>query len=250
MNAPLVVDATARQFESWKGVGVISETLGVSGWALAGGQMVALHLLIADLPFPRFTIADTIVDVRARPNAARLASTALVAAGWNAAGVDTTIHRFTSEAGGVVDILGPDGLRSRPVTIPPATTLLAPGGTQLLQRAAELSLAIRSGERSIEIAVLLPSRLSALIGKAAALGLPDGRDRHLLDAIHLAATLRPSDLNESLSKADRRWLRHFVRFAESSPFWPNVEERVALLARGSLVRVSSLVGPSRIHKRT
>ncbi len=243
MNAPLVVDATARQFESWKGVAIISETLSVLGWALAGGQMVGLHLLIADLPFPRVTIdVDTIVDVRARPDAARLASAALVAAGWKAAGVDNTIHRFTSVAGGVVDILGPDGLRSRPVTIPPATTLLAPGGTQLLQRAAEVSLRIRRGERSIEIGVPLPSRLGAVIGKAAALGLPDGRDRHLLDAVHLAATLRPSDLTESLSKEDRRWLRRLVQLSDHDPVWSNVEERVAVLARASLVRVSIFAG--------
>lgn len=61
-DAPVVVYATTRQFESWKGVAVIADTLGSSGWALAGGQMVALRLLIADLQFPRVTIdADTIV---------------------------------------------------------------------------------------------------------------------------------------------------------------------------------------------
>ena len=127
-ETPVVVEATTRQFESWKGVAVVAETLGSSGWALAGGQMVALHLLMADLPFPRVTIdADTIVDVRARPDAARLASTGLVGAGWVGSGVDNVVHRFTSSSGGVVDILGPDGLRSQPITIPPATTLLAPG---------------------------------------------------------------------------------------------------------------------------
>ena len=56
---PVVVEATTRQFESWKGVAVIAETLGSSGWALAGGQMVAQHLLMADLPFPRVTLMPT-----------------------------------------------------------------------------------------------------------------------------------------------------------------------------------------------
>ncbi len=112
--------------------------------------MVALHLFIADLPFPRVTIdADTIVDVRARPDAARLASTGLVGAGWVGSGVDNVVHRFTSSTGGVVDILGPDGLRSLPITIPPATTLLAPGGTQLLRRASGVVITIRNGTRSI-----------------------------------------------------------------------------------------------------
>ena len=157
---PVVVEATTRQFESWKGVAVIAETLGSSGWALAGGQMVALHLLMADLPFPRVTIdADTIVDVRARPDAARLASTGLVRAGWVGSGVDNVVHRFTSSAGGVVDILGPDGLRSQPITIPPATTLLAPGGTQLLRRASGVVITVRNGTRSIsDPNVPLPSR--------------------------------------------------------------------------------------------
>ncbi len=44
MNGRLVlVEPTARQFKSWKGVAVIADTLGSSGWALASGQMVALH---------------------------------------------------------------------------------------------------------------------------------------------------------------------------------------------------------------
>jgi hypothetical protein len=101
---------------------------------------------------------------------------------------------------------------------------------------------IRSSERSIEIVVPLPSRLSALIGKAAALGLPDGRDRHLLDAIHLAATLRPSDLDEPLSKADRRWLRHLLQVADGDPVWSGADERVTVLSRSALARVSSLIG--------
>ena len=161
-NGPLQIDATARQFESWKGVAVIAEALGGSGWALAGGQMVAIHLLMADLSFPRVTIdADAIVDVRARPDAARLASSGLVDAGWVGSGVDNVVHRFTSPTGGIVDILGPDGLRSGPVTLPPATTLLAPGGTQLLRRAAPVTLTVRNGDRFIEdLIVPLPSRLA------------------------------------------------------------------------------------------
>ena len=150
--------------------------------------------LIADLPFPRVTIdADTIVDARARPDAARLASSGLVLVGWVGSGVDSVVHRFTSLEGGIVDILGPDGLRSGPITIPPARTLLAPGGTQLLRRAGPIAITVRNGARSLDgLMVPLPSRLAALIGKSAALGLPDGRDRHLLDAIHLTATLRPA----------------------------------------------------------
>ena len=240
---PVVVDATTRQFESWKGVAVIAETLGSSGWALAGGQMVALHLLMADLPFPRVTIdADTIVDVRARPDAALLASTGLVGAGWVGSGVDNVVHRFTSSTGGVVDILGPDGLRSQPITIPPATTLLAPGGTQLLRRASGVVITVRNGTRSIsDLNVPLPSRLAALIGKSAALGLPDGRDRHLLDAIHLTATLRPVDLAEPLSRADRRWLRNMLEHVELNGDWTFVEDEVEVLARASLARISTLV---------
>ena len=243
-DSPVIVEATTRQFESWKGVAVIADTLGSSGWTLAGGQMVALHLLFADLPFPRVTIdADTIVDVRARPDAARLASTGLVDAGWVGSGVDNVVHRFISPEGGIVDILGPDGLRSRPITIPPATTLLAPAGTQLLRRAAPVTITVRNGARSLEnLMVPVPSRLAALIGKSAALGLPDGRDRHLLDAIHLTATLRPADLTESLSKADRRWLRNMLEHVETNGDWTFVEDEIQVLARASLARLSTLLG--------
>ena len=59
---PVVVDATTRQFESWKGVAVIAETLGSSGWALAGGQMVALHLLMADQHGYRDCVAEEPAD--------------------------------------------------------------------------------------------------------------------------------------------------------------------------------------------
>ena len=200
--------------------------------------------LIADLPFPRVTIdADTIVDARARPDAARLASSGLVLVGWVGSGVDSVVHRFTSLEGGIVDILGPDGLRSGPITIPPPTTLLAPGGTQLLRRAAPIAITVRNGARSLDgLMVPLPSRLAALIGKSAALGLPDGRDRHLLDAIHLTATLRPADLVEPLSKADRRWLRNMVEHVKTNGDWTFVEDEIQVLARASLARLSTLLG--------
>lgn len=133
----LEVDASPRQFASWRGIAIVSAELGPDGWVLAGGQMVALHLNLAGPPFPRVTVdADAIIDVRARPDAARRASAALLAAGWDASGVDDLVHRFSSSGGGTVDLLGPDGLRTRPVTVPPRRTLPAPGGTQLLQRSA------------------------------------------------------------------------------------------------------------------
>ena len=90
--------------------------------------------------------------------------------------------------------------------------------------------------------VPLPSRLAALIGKSAALGLPDGRDRHLLDAIHLTATLRPADLTESLSKADRRWLRNMLEHVKTNGDWTFVEDEIQVLARASLARLSTLLG--------
>ena len=55
--------------------------------------MVGLHLLLAELPVPRVTIdAATIVDVRARPDAARRAATPLVANGWTPRGVRASNH--------------------------------------------------------------------------------------------------------------------------------------------------------------
>jgi hypothetical protein len=132
--------------------------------------------------------ADAIVDVRAHPDATRRAAAALLAAGWDASGVDDLVHRFTSSEGGTVDLLGPDGLRTRPVTVPPRRTLLAPGGTQLLRRSAPADAVIRAANGDVfELAISLPSRFGALIAKCAAAGLPEGRDRHLLDAVHLVA---------------------------------------------------------------
>jgi hypothetical protein len=243
MTDKLSILVTERQFASWLGIAVLAETLGTKGWALAGGQMVSLHLHQAELPFPRVTIdADTIVDVRARPEGAQRASEALIGAGWEPQGVDNIVHRFRSALGGVVDILGPDGLRTKPITVPPSTTLLAPGGTQLLRRSSPICLTVTHGDQSIEdLLVPLPSRLSALIGKSAALGLPEGRDRHLLDAIHLSACLRPDDLNEALTKSDKRWLRNFSNQATPQSIRAIAEPTVSALAVAVIERLKLVV---------
>lgn len=52
----ITIDASPRQYESWRGVAILSDALGSTGWVLAGGQMVALHLQLAALPFPRVTV--------------------------------------------------------------------------------------------------------------------------------------------------------------------------------------------------
>ena len=106
-----------------------------------------------------------------------------------------------------------------------------------------MTLVIRSGAGLIDgLTIPLPSRLAALIAKAAAMGLPDGRERHLLDALHLAATLRPADLDEPLTKADRRWLRNLQQHAEQERAWADVGEGVRMLAQAALERLSRLAG--------
>jgi hypothetical protein len=243
MTDQITIVVTERQFASWQGIVVLAETLGPSGWTLAGGQMVSLHLHQAELPFPRITIdADTIIDVRARPGGAQHASEALVNAGWEPVGADNIVHRFRSPSGGVIDILGPDGLRSRPITIPPSSTLLAPGGTQLLRRSSAINLTVLQANQSIHgLLIPLPSRLAALIGKSAALGLPEGRDRHFLDAVHLSACLRPADLGEPLTKSDRRWLRNFIAKASPEAIRAIAEPNVCALSIPAIERLKLIV---------
>ncbi len=245
--AHLEIDASPRQFASWRGIAVVGAELGADGWVLAGGQMVALHLQFAGLPFPRVTVdADAVVDVRSHPDATRRAATALLAAGWDASGVDDLVHRFTSDEGGTVDLLGPDGLRTRPVTVPPRRTLLAPGGTQLLQRSSPVNAQIRSTDgESLALTLSMPSRLGALVAKCAATTLPEGRDRHLLDAVHLAAALRPGDLGELLGRADRRWLRLLLDAAPEVLRTGLVDARVAALAEAAVDRIRPLVTSQR-----
>ncbi len=235
------IDATPRQFASWRGVAILSEELGPTGWALAGGQMVAVVLAEAGLPFPRVTVdADAVIDVRARPDATRRVAAALMATGWDAAGVDDLLHRFTSAEGGTVDLLGPDGLRTRPVTVPPRRTLLAPGGTQLLHRSTPVATTVRDPRGAlIELTLAMPSRLGALIAKSAAISLPEGSDRHLLDAVHLAAALRPADLDEPLGRSDRRRIRTLLQRAPTVLQTGTVDDRILVLATASLERLAA-----------
>lgn len=97
----------------------------------------------------------------------------------------------------------------------------------------------------LELTLSLPSRLGALIAKCAAAGLPEGRDRHLLDAVHLAAVLRPGDLDEPLGRADRRWLR--VLLAAAPPIVQSgaVDPRVVVLAQAAIERIRPLVASTR-----
>jgi hypothetical protein len=237
------IEATPRQFASWRGIAILGHELGPTGWALAGGQMVAVLLAEADLPFPRITVdADAVIDVRARPDGTRRVAAALLAAGWDAVGVDDLLHRFTSAEGGTIDLLGPDGLRSRPVTVPPRRTLLAPGGTQLLHRSSPVGAVVRSPEgASVELTLAMPSRLGALIAKSAAIALPEGSDRHLLDAVHLAACLRPGDLDEPLGRSDLRRLRTLLLRGPSVLQRGTVDDRILVLANASLERLAARI---------
>lgn len=160
-------------------------------WTLAGGLMVQVHLHAAGAqPLRATTDVDAIVDLQVstgRP-LERFATilTAELGMRVEASGDGKRGHRFIRGDGAQVDVLAPDrtGPRASLKTIPPLTTVAAPGGRALLRDAVPVQL-VYDGQAGV---VLCPPPLSAVIAKWRAFAeilVQDDPDRHLRDAVAL-----------------------------------------------------------------
>lgn len=201
--------------ELWHVLLDLDETLAVP-WTLIGGQMVLLHALEHGQVPPQVSQdVDVVADIRAVPTAIKDVIAALEGYGFTLEGIgpDGVAHRYvrSAKAAGTtrkltVDVLAPEGVGSRAdlTTTKPGRTLQVPGGTQALER-TERVIVIHEGRQGN---VPRPTLLAAVIGKAAACGLPGDPARHLRDLALLCALIEdPFALEDEMTTKDRQRLR-------------------------------------------
>ncbi|MFF4703592.1 hypothetical protein ACWC4D_40285 [Streptomyces sp. NPDC001288] len=182
-------------------------------WTLIGGQMVLLHGLEHGKTPPAASLdLDVLADVISDQRSLRMLVVALEELGFESTGVspEGKAHRYEREDSAgtlVVDLLAPDNLgqRANLTTTPPGTTLEVPGGRQAVQRSE--SIRVQLGGR---VGVIhRPNLLGAIVGKAAALGIPTApTEKHYRDlAFLLSLPVNPFDLKQQSTRADRKKLK-------------------------------------------
>jgi hypothetical protein len=195
------------------------------GWTLIGAQMVALHGFEHHRIPPRSSIdADVLVNVRLLQDGTERLSRLLLEAGFELAGMsaDEVGHRFRSDQV-EIDVLAPDGLgpRANVHTVPPAHTVLVPGGTQALERTelAEVSLEEKVG------VIPRPSLLGAILLKARAIEVDDVPSQQRQDlAFLLSLVIDPRILAHGLKPRERLWLKRQLEMMDSRAIvWRSID---------------------------
>ena len=206
-------------------------------WTLVGGQMVLLHALEHGAVPPQVSQdGDVVADIRANRHALTLVVDVLDQLGFQLGGMsaDGLAHRYVREAEPrpvVMDVLAPEGMGDRAdlTTSPPGRTIEIPAGTQFLER-SELVSIVHEGRTG---RMPRPSLLAAIVGKAAAVELPDPA-RHYRDLALLAALVGdPFELSERLTRKDRQRIRKANRLLDDKhPAWALLSP--ALRAQGQI----------------
>lgn len=231
---------TAAQEAGWHALMELYEDI-PDGWTLVGGQLVHLWCAERGADFARPTDdIDTVLDVRARPQALWDVTAALHGRGFTAITSGENLQHRWVRGKAIVDVLIPRHLGSRASGrrgVLGGRTIESPGAQKVLNRTEQVTVRVGSRESTI----LRPSLVGAIIGKAAAytVMLDRNRDRHLGDLVALARLLRPSDLRGApLDSRERGLVANAVGAARVQPAtWAYVPrggealERVALLTR-------------------
>lgn len=173
--------------------------------------------------------ADAVVDVRVAPDVTARLSRYLARAGLVLAGIGTDHqgHRFVG-AELSVDVLAPDNLGARATltTIPPARTVEVPAGTRLLRAPRRVPVACGSAVALVP----RPSLDAAIVGKAAALTLPDAH-RHRTDLAFLLGLVHDvRAVRASLTRSDRRWLQYAAPLLDDQLVWRAAPDAAAARA--------------------
>lgn len=199
--------------ELWEVLLDLSDRLKVP-WALIGGQMVLLHALEHDTVPPQVSQdGDVLANIRATPDALAQVVAELEALGFVSTGIspDGVAHRYVRHSRHpdrpvMVDVLAPEGVgtRAKLTTTPPGRTVQVPGGTQALARTEMVTVVV--GDRAGTVP--RPNLLAAVVGKAAACGLPEDVSRHLRDLALLCSLIDdPYEAAAQLDAKDRKRLR-------------------------------------------
>jgi len=206
----------------WEMTLSLAEEFGESAeWVLIGGLMVQLHAAESDRDSRLTDDVDFLGDSRRRPS-----MTQWIAETIERRGADMVMPPSSSERlgykfeldGEIVEILGPDGVKTDPKTIGRYTTFQTPGGTQALRR-AEVVMVSLDGQEAI--AVRRPSLLGAILIKARALAAErkdkfDSDRQDLVLLLSLVRDPRAIATEGELRKSEKNWLRDIeVRLALS-----------------------------------
>lgn len=210
-DAPVahLLTADHREHASWAGMADVARRM-PSGWSLAGGSLVRLHLAERQYDSTRSTRdIDVVLDVRAEPRAIDRIVTALRAAGFEPDGLNPSgqDHRW-ARGDAQIDVLTPDFLGAR------ILDRKHPGiGRPLATRGAQFALdrteRVRVQVDDFELDVNRPNLVGALYGKCSALLIPldANKARHLEDIAALADILGPHDRRELLHLRRRQRAR-------------------------------------------
>ena len=215
MTATIRVNpGSPRDTRLWALTSQVADILTGVPWVLIGGQMVSI-LEAEHLVRQRFTTGDVdaLLDVRALADSTQQAANRLLAAGFEPEQHDEMVYRFVrGEA--IVDILAPDNLGARVDlrTVPPGSTVEAPGGRQAIQRARAVMIDAGSGAFRLRV----PSLTGAIIIKArvavAATAQLAKLERDL--ARLLALVTEPAELSLELTRKERAYLRANTSLAD------------------------------------
>jgi hypothetical protein len=202
-------DDDARRL--WELVLSLAEKFGAEAeWSLVGGLMVQLHgFEHDDDPRPTADI-DLLGAARRPPKMTETMAALLIELGGEVADPprsDPTLgYRFEFE-GEIVELIGPDGLRTDPKTIGGLKTFQAAGGTQALHRTEVVLVSLGGAE---PVAVRRPNLLGAILIKARVVAKRRGNklasDRE--DLIRLLGYVEdPRALAGEMTRSEKGWLR-------------------------------------------
>jgi hypothetical protein len=181
-------------------------------WAVIGGLMVQLHAFEHQSDSRLTDDIDLLGDSRQRPSMTRRIAKLLQSGGATMRTPprsDSNLgYRFEAD-GAIVEVLGPDGVKTEPKTIGKHTTFEVPGGTQALNRSEVVMVSVEGGPA---VAMRRPSLLGAILIKARAVAKQrkdkfdsDRQDLTLL--LSLVDDPRMLAAKGELGKSERAWLR-------------------------------------------
>lgn len=204
-----ILTADPRERASSEGLAEISAAMR-SGWSLAGGSLVRLHVAErGDVGGRSTRDIDVILDVRADPHSIKRIVTVLRDADFSPDGFNPSGHDHRWVRGDAqIDILTPDFLGPRILDRrhPGLGRLLATRGAQFgLHRTRRVTIRVDD----FELDVNRPDLVGALYEKCSALLIPmdANKERHLGDISTLANLLAPDDRRELLRLRRREKVR-------------------------------------------
>lgn len=213
MSERLVIPSMGEPIdELWETLLELSGRLRVD-WTIIGGLMVFLLALERHTLPPAVTQdADILADIRVTPSALRQVIDLLTTMSFDLEGIspDGIAHRYTRVGRSlgsrvVLDVLAPEGVgrRANLITTKPGRTIMVPGGTQALERTERVEVEFGDLVGTLP----RPNLLGAIVGKAAACGLPEDVTRHLRDLAFLCSIVEdPFVIRSEMNRKDRQRL--------------------------------------------